>query len=447
MTPGGNYRPGNHVWPSDLTGALQSLQGAPRIWVAFSGGLDSTLLLHLAHHCLGNAADLQAVHVNHQLQPNAADCEAHCRFVCATLSVPLTVETLDLQRQPNAVGGLEEAARDARYGVFEQVLAPGDVLVMAHHADDQAETVLFRLLRGTGVGGLSGMPAARTLGAGKLVRPLLGFSRGQLAEWAEEAGLTWLDDPSNQDLRFDRNFLRHRILAPLKERWPTLLRRIRRSAESCRESNELSHRLAVLQLAGCTNEKGRIELNQFVELSALEQRNALRWWIADQGLAVPTMKFWHKSLPQLIGAQKDGSPEIRGDGFVVRRYREGLYLVRDGVKPPEQSIALVPDNPVMWGDYRCALVPVTDHDQPSPPVLYLTPRQGGEVFRDTGLGPSRPLKKWLQEQGVPPWERARLPLFWEDRSLVGIGSLWRSPRFAGHQPESGWRILCDRDFN
>lgn len=442
MTPGGNSRPNGVAWPSELIAAVSATPPASKVWVAFSGGLDSTLLLHAAHHCIGG--QIAAFHINHQLQSNAGECEAHCRAVCHGLDIELVVEPVEVE-SVNGVG-LEELARDARYRAFERRLSPGEVLLMAHHGDDQAETVLFRLVRGTGVAGLAGMPAQRSLGDGLLFRPLLAFDREQLSQWATRLGLQWVDDPSNDDQGFDRNFLRHTILKPLKLRWPTLLQRLRHTVEACRETDQLAYRLAQMQYASCADAGGAIGLTAFRSLTLAEQKNLLRWAILERGWTLPSVKHWGKALAQLATAKEDGAPEIQGDGFAIRRYREALYLVAEAKAVPSSPRVLSASCPVEWGQYRFGLE-AAGRAVRAAPELEVRARAGGERIRPGQTGPSRLLKTWLQEAAVPPWQRQGLPLLWEAGEVVGVADLWLSPRFSGEVPESGWRILAERDFN
>lgn len=448
MTPGGNSRPGYERWPHALVSAFSDLPPASRLWVAFSGGLDSTLLLHLAHDLFSSRTDgpsVHAIHVNHQLQANAAATEQHCRETCDQLSVPLVVEPVDLALAENRAG-LEAAARNARYRVFETVLQRGDdVLLMAHHSDDQAETVLFRLIRGSGLAGLGGIPRTRVLGMGKLYRPLLDFGRAELASWASQAGIDWVDDPSNSDRTFDRNFLRHEIMPVLKTRWPNLLVRMAASASYCREQACLADRLAEIQLGQCAHPRGGLDLQRFSQLGMAERKNLLRWWIGSQGYRVPSMRHWNDAVMQLIEARPDGAPRIQGYGYSIDRFQSRLVLVPDPCELPDSGRPLTPSQPVRWGELTVRLEPGPDAGPP--PRLQVDQRQGGERIRERPGGPSRPLKKWLQEKAFAPWQRACLGLVWEGADLVAVGNLWVSERYAGPAPTSGWRIVWERDFN
>lgn len=416
--------------------------------------MDSVLLLHVAARLFADTGGLSAIHVNHQLQPNAGQTEDFCRQLCADLRVPLEVRRVVVAGgetfEGQGSGGIEEAARHARYREFEDVLAPGELLLMAHHGDDQAETVLFRLLRGTGVAGLGGMPRTRPLGAGTLHRPLLGFSRSELQVWARERALAWVEDPSNTDERYDRNFLRRSVIPLLKSRWPSLVRRVGHSARACREGNELAGKLAEIRFRQCASGQGALNVDALAELSLAERKNLLRWWIGYFHCTPPSIADWSQVLADLLGAQADREPELRGEGYAVRRYQGYLYLVREQPAPPSGGRPLVPGETLDWGEWRLRMVPVAGPVAPVPDIT-VSAREGGERIRPAGNGPSKSLKNWLQENRIPPWERDRLPLLLERNNgkeeVVGAGDFWLSGKYCGDAPASGWRIVVERECN
>ena len=233
--------------PSRLLRNLEQWRNAAHWRIAFSGGLDSTVLLHL----LADLAKtellpaLSAIHIHHGLQTAADAWPQHCQVVCDALGVPLLIERVKVQ--PGA--SLERAARDARYAVFSAQTLANDVLLTGQHRDDQAETLLFRLLRGAGVRGLSGMPQQRPVGQGTLIRPLLAVTRAELERYAQAHSLSWIEDPSNQHRQFSRNYLRHQVMPALSERWPQAQANMARSAAHLRDAQGLLDELAQMDLA------------------------------------------------------------------------------------------------------------------------------------------------------------------------------------------------------
>ncbi len=441
-------------WPEALSTPVSNLPEHDRLRVALSGGLDSVLLLHLAVSCHRARVPVEAIHVNHQLQHNAGETESFCRDLCGGLGIPLVVRrvTVTTGKEADSAGGVEEAARKARYQVFEELLEPGDLLLMAHHADDQAETVLFRLLRGSGVAGLAGMPRHRPLGMGQLARPLLDVERAELARWAGVAGLSWVEDPSNSDRRYDRNFLRHGIIPELKARWPRLTSRIRHSAQSCRDSEYLNSILAEQQWQQCATPQGTLPVSALEDLSLPEQKNLLYWWVRRQGFYPPSSSAITQGLHDLLQARDDRSPGLSGQGYSLRRFRGQICLVTgEPEAAPLAPVRLLPGDEMKWGPWLVRVEPAGGNPKTGCPEIRIFTRQGGERLRPHPDGPSKPLKKWFQEQGVPPWERSSIPLVFagsgDARELIAVGDFWCSPRYTGAAPATGWRLIVERDFD
>lgn len=434
--------PPDTVWFEDLLAPLKALQVRGRVRVALSGGLDSVTLLYLAHAVFRHhPGGFSALHVNHQLQPAAVDFEHCCQAHCERLGIPLERFCLDLGGEP---GSDETRARHGRYRVFAECTGPGDLLLMAHHAGDQAETVLFRMLRGSGVRGLAGIPFERPLGGGRLVRPWLGQMRERLEDQARAAGLMWVDDPSNADARHDRNYLRLQVIPQLAQRWPGLVARLQASARACDESARLASVLARRQLAELSDRPDRLSLSGFAALSQAEQRNLLLHWAGD-GLAASDT-----ALDNLLNAADDRAPVIMGSGVKVARYRGFLYRVRESALPgPDREWVLTPGQEIMVSGYRLLLLPAPAGEPVS--GFRVRFRQGGERIRPRRGGDSKPLKQWLQEQGIPPWERRRLPLVFRDQELVAVADYWQQPGPAdtGDQDAetTNWKIRIRRDFD
>ncbi|MGP4842767.1 tRNA lysidine(34) synthetase TilS [Marinobacter sp. 1Y8] len=438
MTPVGDRREPS-TWPEALRQAMSALPPSKTLYVALSGGVDSLFLLHAVVGWYSARQDVvvRAIHVNHQLQISADQMEAFCQSACDELGVALTVCRIDISQPTDS---LENQARKARYRAFEDILLEGDLLLLGHHADDQAETVLFRLIRGTGVRGLSGMPVSRPLGSGMLYRPLLPLTREMVEGLARDWGLVWQDDPTNSDTRFDRNYLRHDVLPAIKRRWPSVLTGIGRSARHCEESEQLSRSLAMYQRRDIEDDQRRLRVGLLAELPFAEQKNVFRWWITDHGCTSPGAAKQAQGFPDLLAEDPRRTPELCGDGYRILRYADWLYLAIDQPEPPAR-IVWTPNAILRWGQFDLEF----SSEGAVQVELVVTRRQGGERFRPRPGGPSRPLKKWLQEQAVPPWERDRLPLVWYSGELVAIADLWLSRSLLAENEPSPLRIVRRRN--
>ena len=396
---------------------------APTWHVAFSGGLDSTVLLHLLAEYARNHASppLRAIHIHHGLQAAADAWPTHCQAICDNFDVELQV--IHVQVSPGA--SLEQAARDARYAAFRQVLGPGDILFTGQHRDDQAETLLFRLLRGAGLRGLAAMPGQRALGQGSLVRPLLTCSRQHLQDYAQAQGLTWIEDPSNVDIQFARNYLRGEVMPQLQQRWPQASQNFARAAEHLGEALGLLDELAQedLALAG----KGAplawpgldsLDLAALLALSPARQRNALQYWLS-QRTRLPDTRHW-AGWADLRDAAADARPVWRlADGRLVRSHGRIWWLSGDWLQQPAGSLAWPdPDGLLRLPGNGC--VRLVGAAVPS--GLRIAYRQGGEMLEVPGRG-RRDLKRLLNEQQVPHFLRSRLPLLYHGECLLAVANL------------------------
>ena len=438
---------------SGLIEACPEFQQASGIVVAFSGGLDSTVLLHLLHDARARsliAAPLRAVHVNHALQAQADDWEEQCRAVCANLGVDFT----GVRSPVVAVAGtsLEECARDTRHAVFVETLKAGEVLALAQHRDDQVETVLFRLVRGSGVAGLAGMPRSRPCGAGQLVRPLLGAGRSDLQDYARAHQLAWIDDGSNADPRFDRNFLRHVVLPSMYERWPGLAGAVTRTAALSAEAAALCDELAEGDLHGVAgSQPHQLELASLQRLSIARQHNVVRHWLqsfcAQQALAAPTYEVLARSFSEVIAARPDAEPLLtwgEGDAAAeLRRHRGYLHVLRC-LPPPPEPFHWTTDTgcslPAPYGELTLQGCAGRGIPRARVPNLRVCFRSGGEHVKPAGR-PTRPLKKILQDAGVPPWMRERIPLLYAGDELVAVADLLISDGWIDEKAESCCRIV------
>ncbi|WCR46518.1 tRNA lysidine(34) synthetase TilS [Stutzerimonas stutzeri] len=391
--------------------------------MAFSGGLDSTVLLHALVRLAERRAlpPIRAIHVHHGLQVAADDWPAHCQQVCDRLGVAL--EIVRVQVIPGA--SLEWAARDARYQAFAARLGEDELLLTGQHRDDQAETLLFRLLRGAGVRGLAAMPGVRSMGRGSLVRPLLDVSRAELEDYARANGLSWVEDPSNQRLEYSRNFLRRQVLPLLQQRWPRAASSLARTAALMAEAQHLLDELAQQDLAVAQADIDfdwlnlpSLALAPLRELTPARQRNALRHWLAARTLA-PDEDHW-AGWECLRDARADATPRWRLAGGELQRSGERVWWL------PEGWLASV-GGPVDWLDPSVELqLPGNGslrlEGAPLIGRLQIRYRTGGEVMDVSGRG-RRDLKRLLNEAGVPAFARGRLPLLYCDEQLVAVANL------------------------
>ncbi|MCG6540264.1 tRNA lysidine(34) synthetase TilS [Pseudomonas sp. KSR10] len=428
---------------SRLLDALQPWRTAPHWRVAFSGGLDSTVLLHLLARLSTREQlpPISAIHVHHGLQPAAEEWPTHCQSVCERLGVTLRVAHVQVASGPS----LERAAREARYEVFSEHLKPAEVLLTAQHRDDQAETMLFRLLRGAGVRGLAGMPAVRALGEGWLVRPLMDVGRNELEVYAREHGLVWVEDPSNQCFDHSRNFLRHRVMPVLQQRWPSAATSMVRAAKHLGEAQHLLNDLAEIDLRQA-HVGGRYPwlgvpslcLSSLRTLSPARQRNALRHWLVNW-TTLPDTDHW-AGWDALRDAASDAAPiwpladgELhRGDGRIW--WLSGPWLV-------------TPSASVDWLRPDCRLqlpgngsVRLKKHGTEG--SLQVRYRRGGESLNLPGRG-HRDLKRLLNEAGLPSFARARLPLLYCGDELVAVANL---PQFDVQALSLSWTPPADARF-
>src|SRR5262245_22744023 len=306
--------------------AIERLVGAgerPRLVVAFSGGVDSTVLL-AALGRLTLPAHVRAVHVDHGLHPDSAAWAAHCAAVAGALGVPLTVERVSVDRASGL--GLEAAALEARYRALAEALAPGELLLTAHHADDQLETVLLRLARGSGVRGMRGIVELAPFGRGLLGRPLLAFTRAELRAQAEAWGLDWLEDPANRDLRHDRSFLRARVVPALLERWPAAADSAVRLAHAASDAEAILEAVAAQDLAGVADPR-RVPRAALDAVSAPRQRNLLREALRRAELPPPSAARLEALRHALLDAGPRSRPCVRWPGGEGRVFRDHLYLM------------------------------------------------------------------------------------------------------------------------
>ncbi len=409
----------------------------PHILVAFSGGIDSTVLAHALVRQRRRFGSLRLVHVEHGLQPVSAQWSEHCARQARAWRVPFISIRANIERTRGE--SLEAAARDARYALMAEVLEPGEVLVTAQHRDDQVETLLLQLFRGAGVAGLAAMPRRARFARGSLVRPMLDLTRGDLESYARSGKLAWVEDPTNATTRFGRNYLRHRVLPLLRERWIGIDENIARTARHMAEAAKLLDSIAQRDLAHAADGDG-LNVAALRALPAARRRNVLRAFIAKAGLELPSTARMMEIAGSLLVARADAQPEVNWYGSVMRRRSGRLELEVVSEHSPELQLETLLKS-WHWLKEREFIVngagdSIALLDDDSGPIdldklpsrIEVRPRQGGEKLRPGPRARMQLLKKLMQGARMTVEERARLPLLFAGEgpkaSLIAAGDRW-----------------------
>lgn len=411
---------------------LDRLPTLTRYYVAFSGGRDSHVLLHLLASLRQQhpQLDICAIHVHHGLQEQADKWVDHCTKVGEDLGVEVQVRYVNVKKE----GSLEAAAREARYQAFKEMIQPGEGLLMAHHLDDQAETLLLQLFRGAGVAGLSAMPAVTAFANGWLARPLLDVPRKHIEKYAVTHHLDWIEDPSNLDTTFDRNYLRHEVLPELKTRWPSLINTLSRAASHQAEAAALLEVLAEQDFQECKGSHQALQtlsVSSLLKLDAGRQRNLLRYWLRQvRHLSLPDTRHLMRIQSEVLPASLDATPLVEWSGAEVRRYRDELYAQSVATDPGTresymikypwdlQGVFHLPDGTQLFPEQTTGVgLKASLADKGDIQVGF---RQGGEECRPAGRGHRHSLKKLMQEWGIPPWLRDRVPLIFVGDDIAQV---------------------------
>ena len=409
--------------------------------VAFSGGMDSSVLLHcLANSPSARVRGLRALHINHGLHADSAQWVDRCTAFAKALDVP--IETIDVAVDRHAGTGLEDAARRARFAAFGKHLRDGEILALAHHRDDQVETVLLKLLRGAGPEGLGGMRALRPFERGLLWRPLLDTPRSSLSDYASTHQLSWLDDPSNADQNLRRNFLRHEIVPRLTQRWSDAPMAISHSAAWMRATADFINDEAQRAFATMRgDDHASLRWLAWLDLPTALRDAVLRLWLRALNLPAPAFFHVEELEKQLRNAAQDRTPCISWPGCEIRRYRDCIFAMTPLVDigdwemewlgseltlPTGDTLAVIAnESPLTWKH-----------------TLTVRNRRGGERLKPAGHAHHRDVRLLLQESGIPPWRRPRIPMIFAGDELIAVGDLFVNDAAREWLDENKARIVC-----
>jgi len=403
-----------------LAERLAVLPPSSRFWVGYSGGADSTALLFALSELREQlAAEVRAVHFNHGLQAAASDWESHCRFFCAQRNIPLQVKRLELNAPPGQ--SFEDQARTRRYAAIEQLLDEDDLYLTAHHADDNAETFLINLMRGSGIEGLAAIPSMRKIGKGWVARPLLEFRRSDLELFLRQRNLPWLEDPSNRDPTFDRNYLRNDVIPALENRWPGMVPRLNQTARHARNFTTVLNGLLTKQYGDLIQDDFTLSLESFMSLEIELQATLIRHWLRDQDIVSPPRQRLQEFLTQINTAVRaDNRPEIQWADWLIKRHGRLLWLHRAAYPN------LCPER--RWVSGSCidlgadfGQICVSGKAKTLPDGWVIGPRKKEARMILHPGGPRRKLKEIMRQCGLPPWLRTALPVLYWHGEVAAFG--------------------------
>lgn len=412
---------------------------------AFSGGIDSTVLLHGLLRIRDQLpGPLSAIHVDHGLHADSGRWDAHCRDLCRDWQLPY--RSGRVADRPAPGHSPEEWAREARYRMLEQFMEPGAIVVTAHQQDDQSETMLLQLCRGAGPAGLSAMPALRPFGSGFIARPLLECSRGRIADYAVSEGLHWIDDPGNTESRYDRNFVRRELVPALRRRWPAIGTTLGRAAELQAETLDVLGEVGSVDLAACRGgAPSRLRLQRLRACTWPRQANVLRHWIELLGLPPPSRAHLQALRAQMELAREDANPLVTWPGAELRLFSGEIWAAAP-LAPTDarESLLWAVREPCLLSHGRLSarVADGTGLRRESVPgeIVEVRLRRGGEWLRPAGDGHRRELRKLFQAVRMPPWLRERQPILYIGGKLAAVPGLCVDEEFAASGSEPGWEL-------
>lgn len=424
---------------------LQQKRIKPKLLIAYSGGLDSTVLLHALHQLQKELPmHLQAMHVHHGLSEHAGSWASFCKKSCIDLDIRLN--TIKVNVDSDSGLGIEATARSARYQALSSENV--DFIFLGHHQDDQAETLLLQLARGAGVKGLAGM--AQIDLERRLVRPLLNISRADLVEYATQHHLQWIEDESNMDAKFDRNFMRHALIPTFNKQYPNISQTLARSASHMAQASNLLDDLAMIDAEiaiDASQQSGALRLANLSTLTITRQANLIRWWLSNNQVAMPSTALLTQILKQLQSKRTDSAIKIKvANNLYVMRYKGLAFLVDEPKKLTSINL--------LWQGEEIVILPnlsrllfekaigkgIAYQRGGSDIKLRIKNREGGERFLPDLGRPRRSLKTIMQMMAMPPWQREQMPLIFMDETLVIIPNVGVDAQMRAESHEVGLSV-------
>ena len=432
-----------------ITNEIASL-GVTKFTIALSGGVDSMVLLDLLSKAKRSSDVIKAIHINHNLHESSKEWVDFAKDACKKYKLPLIIESIN----PKQEGfGLEAEAREQRYKKFKEIILDNECLLTAHQLDDQIETTLFRIFRGTGLDGLRSIRKKAKFGKGLLFRPLINIPREAIEQYAKLNDIKWIEDPSNKNIDFDRNYLRNNIVPSIKKRWPNAQKTITRLSSLAENNQKLLHELAKEDI-GEIEKFNVLDIGILSNKSSLRINNIFRFMILKNKMGIPSLKVLENGIETLINAKSD-SPIITWDGFSIRRYKNTLYffnpdLKQDEIRPLkmkwfiDETINLVGNR----GSIQARFIKGQGIAlNKCPKSLEIKYRKGGEQIKPSGHKITKSLKNLFQENNVLPWVRDQIPLFYLDEELISVGDLWFNQDYKAKEQEDGFLISWDRNID
>ncbi|UFN68906.1 tRNA lysidine(34) synthetase TilS [Vibrio alginolyticus] len=419
-------------------------QSGTKVVLAFSGGVDSRLLLELlSRYQQVHSIECHAVYVHHGLSSNADDWADKCLLWAKQVGISCSIERVSLDISNGE--SIELLAREARYQALTKYIQEGDILLTGQHADDQLETFLLALKRGSGPKGLSSMAESMPFSSGSLVRPLLTIKRKTIEDAATKLGLEWVEDESNQDTRYDRNFLRHCVIPELSGRWPSIHQAVKRSASLCAQQEALLDELLSAVFERALQTDLSLSIEKLAKHSELARARLIRMWLAKLNTSMPTQVQLNLIWNEVALAQQDANPKLQLKQGEVRRFRNRLYWVTEIADVTEWQSTIQVDTVLSLPEQLGELTLTTSSSNatialPSQPeLLRVTFNPEGLSAHPTTRSHSRKLKKLFQEYNVPSWLRRQIPILMYQDRVVAVADLFVDQAFNGQDCELIWR--------